>query len=290
VGLVRLVGPRDDAINFNDGDDSDQNGVNSAQPNCKFNWSFQIITINTFLCPSDSDGVTYAPGSQAWNTSPKTLGHNNYSGNSGSSPWSFWCVTGTFDGLFKWVGGTIQSNGAARPGTPAGQGSASAIGFATVTDGLSNTAAFSEKVMGFGTNNNQRRNLLSVFAVSAPGNGDPTAPTASTIPPLSFYNQCKAINIQTAGLASQSPNGFYYMTGYPSATRYNHIMPPNTQSCSWNGDAGYGAITASSHHSGGVNMSMADGSVRFAKNSVNLTAWWAIGTRAGGEVVSADAF
>jgi prepilin-type N-terminal cleavage/methylation domain-containing protein/prepilin-type processing-associated H-X9-DG protein len=276
------------AINFNDGDDSDQNGVNAAQPNCKFNWSFQIITINTFLCPSDSDQLTYAPGSQAWNPSPKTLGHNNYSGNAGSSPWSFWNVTGTFDGMFKWVGGTIMSNGQVRPDTPAGQGTASAVGFQSVTDGLSNTAAFSEKVMGFGSNNNQRRNSLSVFSVASLG--DTANPPAATIPPMPFYNQCKAINIQTAGLASQSPNGFYYMTGYPSATRYNHIMPPNSQSCSWNGDAGYGAYTASSHHPGGVNVCMVDGSVRFAKNSVSNTSWWAVGTRAGGEVISADSF
>jgi hypothetical protein len=35
---------------------------------------------------------------------------------------------------------------------------------------------------------------------------------------------------------------------------------------------------------------MVDGSVRFAKNSVNNTTWWAIGTRAGGEVISADSY
>ena len=34
----------------------------------------------------------------------------------------------------------------------------------------------------------------------------------------------------------------------------------------------------------------ADGSVKFIKNSVNQTTWWALGTKAGGEVVSADAY
>jgi prepilin-type processing-associated H-X9-DG protein len=43
-------------------------------------------------------------------------------------------------------------------------------------------------------------------------------------------------------------------------------------------------------HPGGVNVTFADGSVRFVKNSVNLQAWWGLGTRAGGETISADAF
>jgi prepilin-type processing-associated H-X9-DG protein len=46
----------------------------------------------------------------------------------------------------------------------------------------------------------------------------------------------------------------------------------------------------SSHHPGGVNLLFADGSVRFIKDSVATTTWWALGSRAGGEVVSADAY
>ena len=47
---------------------------------------------------------------------------------------------------------------------------------------------------------------------------------------------------------------------------------------------------ANSYHSGGVNTLMADGSVRFMKDSINVLTWWALGTRAGGEVISADSF
>ena len=35
---------------------------------------------------------------------------------------------------------------------------------------------------------------------------------------------------------------------------------------------------------------MADGSVRFVRDSVNLTVWWGIGTRNGKEVVAGDAY
>ena len=44
-----------------------------------------------------------------------------------------------------------------------------------------------------------------------------------------------------------------------------------------------------SFHPGGVNMAFSDGSVKFIKNSINNLTWRAVGTRAGGEVISADA-
>ena len=44
----------------------------------------------------------------------------------------------------------------------------------------------------------------------------------------------------------------------------------------------------SSYHPGGVNVAFLDGSVRFIKETINRTTWRAMGTRAGGEVVSAS--
>ena len=46
----------------------------------------------------------------------------------------------------------------------------------------------------------------------------------------------------------------------------------------------------SSYHSGGANSLFADGSVHFLKATVNQTVIWSLGSRNGGEVVSADAF
>ena len=43
-------------------------------------------------------------------------------------------------------------------------------------------------------------------------------------------------------------------------------------------------------HPGGVNVMMADGSVRLIKDSVGMSVWWSLGTRAGGEVISADTY
>ena len=49
-------------------------------------------------------------------------------------------------------------------------------------------------------------------------------------------------------------------------------------------------VNAMSNHPGGVNAMMADGSVRFIKNTISVPTWWAIGTRGSGEVVSSDAY
>ena len=52
----------------------------------------------------------------------------------------------------------------------------------------------------------------------------------------------------------------------------------------------FGSAPATSNHPGGVNVCFTDGSVKFIKDSISLQTWWALGTRAGGEVVSADSF
>jgi prepilin-type processing-associated H-X9-DG protein len=62
-------------------------------------------------------------------------------------------------------------------------------------------------------------------------------------------------------------------------------MPPNT----WSSGSGQtdGAYAASSRHPGVVNMLLADGSIRAAKRTIGVPVWWALGTRCGGEVLSA---
>jgi hypothetical protein len=76
---------------------------------------------------------------------------------------------------------------------------------------------------------------------------------------------------------------------------YNHVNTPNGLSCAPANNAGNGpvspgynnALTASSQHRGGVMACFTDGSVRFVKDTVDLSVWWALGTRNGGETVSA---
>ena len=67
-----------------------------------------------------------------------------------------------------------------------------------------------------------------------------------------------------------------------SSTSFTNA-PVNT----WGLDT-WGAAPPNSQHPGGVNMGMADGSVKLIKDTVNLQTWWAVGTRNGNEVISAD--
>ncbi len=94
------------------------------------------------------------------------------------------------------------------------------------------------------------------------------------------------------GLAAVSPDskGSQWFLGSETFARDNHFKPPNGPSRGYGNFTGGGAFTASSRHPGGVNVLFADGSTRFVKSTVNVQAWWALGTRAAGEVVGADQY
>jgi prepilin-type processing-associated H-X9-DG protein len=47
-------------------------------------------------------------------------------------------------------------------------------------------------------------------------------------------------------------------------------------------------MTASSRHTGGVNVVFGDGSVRFIRDSIDILTWRALGSRNGMEVISGD--
>jgi len=50
----------------------------------------------------------------------------------------------------------------------------------------------------------------------------------------------------------------------------------------------YAAVTARSHHGGGVNVAMLDGSTRWFTDEINLGVWRAYSTRAGQELIPSD--
>jgi prepilin-type processing-associated H-X9-DG protein len=52
------------------------------------------------------------------------------------------------------------------------------------------------------------------------------------------------------------------------------------------GAPSYAIVTSRSHHPGGVNSAMMDGSVRFVTDDVTVDLWRAMATRNGGEVIS----
>ena len=244
------------------------NDGNAANPYATKNTTATYSKVTVFLCPSDIDRIQ------------NLFGHNNYRCNLGSSPDSINTV-GQFNGPFIGADPTAKLN-------------CRVYGFRDVTDGLSNTAAFSERVKGL-NKNTEARNVLqpssSAFQV--------TGVTPINIP-TPYYTACLATNKATATLQGGQGydsdifgiGGSWYV-GYPAHTGYNHVMPPNTWTCVSNGGGGssdQGAHPASSRHPGIVNVLFCDGSVKAIKSTISANTWWAIGTKANNEVISADAY
>jgi prepilin-type processing-associated H-X9-DG protein len=125
---------------------------------------------------------------------------------------------------------------------------------------------------------------------------------ATTNDAQAFVNACKGLPASTPALAGIGFGAQWLMSiDYATANNaYTHVMAPNSISCTGSNDStgyyssdngGFGAaITATSNHPGGVNVGFCDGSVKFIQNSVTLTTWWALGTRSGREIISADTY
>ena len=82
-----------------------------------------------------------------------------------------------------------------------------------------------------------------------------------------------------------STDARYYL---PNASWGDRDCPGNIMACNPKG-LPY-AWVFSSYHPGGINVAMADGSVRFIKNSISTTTWWALATIKGGEILSSDSY
>ena len=99
------------------------------------NWTVQNISINVLQCPSNTDRLTGQNFALLGGTAP-IYGHQNYCGNAGNAPYSFYNNAGH-------AANTGVMFGVANGGKP--------VGIRDVTDGTSNTAAWTEKVKGIGS-------------------------------------------------------------------------------------------------------------------------------------------
>ena len=67
-------------------------------------------------------------------------------------------------------------------------------------------------------------------------------------------------------------------------------QPAQNLPCFSQGKEGGSFAASRSRHPSGVNSLLADGSVRFVKNSINLRTWVGLGSMASGEVISSDSY
>jgi prepilin-type N-terminal cleavage/methylation domain-containing protein len=202
-----------------------------------------------FLCASDSDDL---PGSLG--------GRNNYYANQG------------FGILWGGVPPTNPNN--RNFGMPPSNGlffNNSKIGFRDMRDGASNTAMFSEKVKGDGSN--------GISTIES----DTFQPGTFPATPDEALRDCRALDPADLGNQGYSNVGAPWLQAYHSTTYYYHVAPPNDRSCMF--PPGRIMTTANSFHEGGVHLLLGDGAVRFVSENVHLPTWRALGTRAGKEVL-----
>ena len=170
---------------------------------------------------------------------------------------------------------------------------------AEITDGTSNTVAFSERLKAnFGITTAVANQILV-------GHGTATGVGGMTTAPQLCLTTANGRHFN-AGQTVKGRFGSLWTDGQPERVAFNTVLAPNAPGCTddtnVNADSINIVLPASSRHPAGVNIGMADGSVRFISDSVdtgNLTigqpdngpsvygVWGALGSKSGGEVSTA---
>lgn len=213
-----------------------------------------MIKVPMFLCPSDLGSI---PGN--------SYGPTNYvvCTGSGTSPTTRYIRAG--DGVMY----DPKLNGIVR--------------FRDVIDGMSNTVAMSEELLGDGpaaaaasgaTSANPSLEVLNLSTSQT--SGGPYTAANDTSP-----STCVA----GAGTWSGT-RGAKWMNGHFGDTLYNHGLTPNSRQFDCGNNSHSSGLTAArSRHTGGVHVLMCDGSTRFISENIDYVLWQSLGSRAGGEVI-----
>jgi prepilin-type processing-associated H-X9-DG protein len=183
-----------------------------------------------------------------------------------------------------------------------------AIGLRDITDGSSNTVGCGEWRMGSGIRASASIQVQIpsdvIMIGSYPAGVSRNTPTV-TMPSaalisglLPWLQKCAQGATSSANRANKTTSlGENWGLALPSYTLGNMLVPPNPPYPNCNVDAGSanavnvpGVYVLSSRHPGGANVVMCDGSVKFLKNSTNMTTIWALGSRGSGEVIDASSY
>jgi prepilin-type N-terminal cleavage/methylation domain-containing protein/prepilin-type processing-associated H-X9-DG protein len=235
----------------------------------RINQTVILSRIKTLICPSD-------PNSQA----PFVVAATNNANNSSTN---YDCCVGTL---------TMASS---NPGMQ-GDGMFSyqvSYNIAAVLDGTSNTIAYAEAKVG----PSQLGFVPGISMVSVS-----SMPAAAQ--QLSIYNNVAGVlsgvavcdqvyNAQTATIDNW--HGNFWCKGSQGFTMFCAVVTPNSPLHQWGtcGALAFGEsniCNAQSYHPAGVNTLFGDGSVKCIKPTISQYIWWALATRASGEVVSADQY
>lgn len=213
-------------------------------PNDALNATPRSMVVSIYLCPSDPRKAPFpAPGV-------------SYRHNSGVS------IVNTYP----------NSNNATMPAPDGGFWSTTPFSTADITDGTSNTAAFSEHLIG---------DFSSAISSELTDTFQPGTYPAT---PDEAYAQCQAIDVTNLTYQGNSNAGDYWTSTGHTSTRYYHAFPPGGRSCMFPPQRI--STNANSAHTGSANVLLFDGSVRNVPKTISINVWRAIGTRATGEPIT----
>ena len=201
-----------------------------------------LSRIGLFLCPSDGGHERLRRAGHPW-------GQTNYRTCMGST-WDIYAE----DGLF-----------------PAFRG----YSLDEVADGLSQTAAIAEKLVGDGSEAvvTWNRDFFPLMFDAGSSEG--------------LREHCRQLDIMRyQNQYHDSDTGQNWLEANPNWTRYNHLDTPNQKSCKNRWLTTFGSLLApTSNHGGYVHVLFADGSVHKITNDIQLDVWRALGTINGEESV-----
>jgi prepilin-type processing-associated H-X9-DG protein len=205
------------------------------------NRTVRQFRIQQFLCPSDPSADDAVPG-------------NNYRACLGIGPFPVTSVEFPDSGQ-----GIFGNNGG--------------IDWGKISDGLSHTCAFAERLRGSGLKNSMLPDR-DLGLIPSPGY------TAEA-----YRNACRFLTPSDPVFTSAGDWWFFTGTEW---TLYNHLLGPNDSvpDCATPGIIPIvGSFAARSLHPNGVHALFADGSIRFVGDSIELRIWRAYSTRSSGDAV-----
>jgi prepilin-type N-terminal cleavage/methylation domain-containing protein/prepilin-type processing-associated H-X9-DG protein len=258
---------------------------NNGHPNGCSN-TFKNITVcqtrvSSFLCPSDDAENLTTSGVQPAADGSYTVNNGwprqstGYNGERGGHSATNWPIGNGFMGSHpSYIGPSLSESFWIGLGAVAPFGWK--VGDKNFPDGLSKTAAYSERLINPGALvADPRRNVWYW------GSGT----TPQTLPQMA--DGCRSTTTRSS--VSVYPGGSWLSPIGDFGNTYQHLLTPNTRNCRYGASSTQTysgsniAFTPSSNHGNGVNVLYADGSVDFISNSIDQKVWWALGTRDGGD-------
>lgn len=223
-------------------------------------------------CPSDNGPAIFEVVTLSGSGPINQYAGNNYHMNLGSGVGTNYDSRLTTDGIL-WTNAKVR--------------------LGSISDGLSNTAAFSESLRGLAATNvtaptSRNDKIRTMVNVACVWRSTTTPPTVAGLAngflapedPAGYEAQVVGMS---RGYNGQRGGGWIHGREYYGA--YNHYLPPNSALMDMN-TCGYGIFGARSNHTNGVQVARCDGSITFLSQNVDLRVWRALGTRSAGEVIA----